>query len=76
MELMMKVDLNELVQAKFAKLIESMLFVIVEAIQFLDVSPQAKANGDGTEIATLEFVRESFMEKKQKVEKLMKVLYF
>ena len=56
----MKADLNELVSSMFAPLIESMLYVVVEGIQFLDVAPQCSTAGEGTEIKTLEFVRESF----------------
>ena len=32
----MQVDLNDLVKAKFSPLIESMLFIVVEAISHLD----------------------------------------
>ena len=32
----MKVDLNELICAKFGPLVESMLFMVVEAISHLD----------------------------------------
>jgi hypothetical protein len=39
MELMMKVDLNELISAKFSPLVESMLFVIVEALNHIDNLP-------------------------------------
>lgn len=44
-ELMMKVDLNELIQAKFSPLVESMLFVVVEAIQHLDSTSGGKSGG-------------------------------
>jgi hypothetical protein len=36
MDLMMKVDLNDLVSAKFSPLIEAMLFIVVEAVSFLE----------------------------------------
>ena len=36
MELMMKVDLNDLISAKFSPLVEAMLFVVVEALQHID----------------------------------------
>ena len=31
-ELMMKVDLNDLIQAKFSPIVEAMLFIVVEAV--------------------------------------------
>lgn len=64
MELMMKVDLNDLIQAKFSPLIESMLFVVVEAVSHLDnlkaINEDQEEDG---EIKTLEFVKENFAEK-------------
>jgi large-conductance mechanosensitive channel len=69
MELMMQVDLNELIQAKYCPLVEAMLFVIVEAIQHLDAIGQEQSTSqraeenDETEINTLEYVRDSFEEK-------------
>jgi hypothetical protein len=39
MELMMKVDLNDLISAKFSPLIEAMLFIVVEAVSHLDSLP-------------------------------------
>lgn len=47
MELMMKVDLNDLITAKFAPLVEAMLFVVVEALQHLDSLPSK--DGEGTD---------------------------
>ncbi|CDW73315.1 UNKNOWN [Stylonychia lemnae] len=66
MELMMKVDLNELIQAKFSPLVESMLFVVVEAVQHLDnikALKESSGEEEDTEINTLEFVKENFAEK-------------
>lgn len=62
MELMMKVDLNELISAKFSPLVESMLFVIVEALNHIDNLPKKEDNDNDpqTEINTLEFVKESY----------------
>jgi hypothetical protein len=39
MDLMMKVNLQDLIQAKFSPLIESLLFIVVEAIGLLDKVP-------------------------------------
>lgn len=76
MELMMKVDLNELIQAKFSPLVEGMLFIVVEAIQHLDnISEEKKEKGDDeTEVNTLEFVRDSFVEKLKKVSTLLDII--
>jgi len=71
MDLMMKVDLGELIAAKFNKLIEAMLFVVVEAVSHLDIMPKQEENA---EINTLEFVKESYQEKKARVEEMLKVL--
>ena len=64
----MKVDLNELIEAKYSSLIEAMLFVVVEAIQFIDVV-KSKQNNE-TEINTLEFVRENYEEKLSKLKRI------
>jgi len=76
MELMMKVDLNELICAKFSPLVESMLFVVVEALSHLDTLPsQNDSDGDPmTEINTLEFVRDSYSEKLFKVRALLSII--
>ena len=74
MDLMMKVDLNDLVSAKFPVLIEAMLFVVVEAVSFVEqIGKQGDDDGDG-EINTLEFVRDSYFEKLEKVVALMRLL--
>ena len=60
----MKVDLNDLIQAKFSPLIESMLFVVVEAVSHLDnLKAMKDTEEEDTEINTLEFVKENFAEK-------------
>lgn len=61
---MMKIDLNDLIGAKFSPLIEAMLFVVVEAISHLDAMPKEGEGmiGDG-EINTLETVRDSYLDK-------------
>jgi hypothetical protein len=78
MELMMKVDLNELITAKFAPLVEAMLFVVVEALQHLDNMPSKDGEGSDpqTEINTLEFVKESYAEKLFKVQSLLAILKY
>jgi hypothetical protein len=67
MELMMKVDLNELISAKFCTLVEAMLFVIVEAVAYIDDIPKEEQIDD-SEIGTLEYVKESYQEKLKRVE--------
>ena len=62
----MQVDLNDLVKAKFSPLIESMLFIVVEAISHLDNLNREKSSSN-TEVNTLEYVKESFDEKLKKV---------
>mmetsp|Transcript_10652 Transcript_10652/g.10757 ORF Transcript_10652/g.10757 Transcript_10652/m.10757 type:complete len:80 (+) Transcript_10652:2328-2567(+) len=74
MELMMKVDLNELISAKFSALVESMLFVVVEALQHIDSLPSKEENDPETEINTLEFVKESYGEKLFKVRALLAIV--
>lgn len=76
MELMMKVDLNELISAKFSPLVESMLFVIVEALNHIDNLPskEESENDPQTEINTLEFVKESYSEKLFKVQTLIAIV--
>ena len=46
MELMMKVDLNDLVGAKFSLIIEAMLFIVVEALTHLDKLGYDQSNFD------------------------------
>ena len=72
----MKVDLNELIQARFCPLVEAMLFVVVEAIQHLDNIKASKGENadDETEINTLEYVKESFEEKLVKVKTLLYII--
>lgn len=79
MDLMMKVDLNDLIKAKFSPLIEAMLFVVVEAISHLDNvisigDGDADNNNDETELNTLQFIKESFHEKLQIVKDLLKII--
>ncbi len=64
---MMKVDLSELISAKFSPIVEAMLFIVVEAVQFLDVIPEGM---ESAEVSTLEFVKESYADRKRKVEDL------
>jgi hypothetical protein len=45
-ELMMKVDLNDLISAKFSPLVESMLFIVVEAVSYLENLPNQSRNED------------------------------
>eukprot|EP00347_Sterkiella_histriomuscorum_P019883 403339946 len=73
MELMMQVDLNELIQAKFSPLIEAMLFIVVEAIQHLDNVQNNEEDGE-TEINTLEFVRDSYKDKLQVIDSLSTII--
>lgn len=75
MDLMMKVDLNDLVSAKFPSLIEAMLFVVVEAVSFVEQIGKNTGDEDGEgEINTLEFVRDSYFEKLEKVVALMRLV--
>lgn len=68
MELMMKVDLNDLISAKFSPLVEAMLFIVVEAISHLDNIPKpAEGDNNETEINTLEYVKDSYIGKLDKV---------
>lgn len=69
----MKVDLNDLISAKFSPLVEAMLFVVVEAVSHLDNLPKNSGAGEG-EISTLEFVRESYIEKLDKVCALINII--
>jgi hypothetical protein len=74
MDLMMKVDLNDLVSAKFSSLIEAMLFIVVEAVSFLEqTDKEGNSTGEG-EINTLEFVRDSYFEKLEKIVSLMRLV--
>ena len=76
MELMMKVDLNELIQAKFCPLVEAMLFVVVEAIQHLDNICAEKKDEEGdTEINTLQYVKDTFTDKIVKVYNLIDIIH-
>ena len=40
MDLMMQVDLNDLISAKFCPLVEAMLFIVVEAVQYIENLPK------------------------------------
>ena len=67
----MRVDLNELICAKFSALVESMLFVVVEAISHLD---NVQSEECEAETNTLEFVRDSYKDRLDKVVAIINII--
>ena len=69
----MKVDLNDLISAKFQPIVEAMLFIVVEAIQFLDTIGITSKNSEPSEgeLSTLVFVRDAYLDKLKTVRKLL-----
>ena len=70
----MIVDLNDLIKARFCPLVEAMLFVVVEAISFIDSITENQGHIDQTEINTLEYVRDCYLEKLAKVSSMLYIV--